>query len=137
MAFDSREYEWGDISLTVGGRDVTGIRGVSYKEKIEREAIYGKGRYPHSIQSGNVSIDGEVTLLQSEVEALAREGRGSILSLAVDIVVSYGNPGNGDAIQVDRIEGARFLEDTREMKNGDKFMEVKIPFIALNVRKGI
>lgn len=137
MAFNSREYEFGDVSITVGGRDVTGIRGVSYKEKIEREAIYGKGRYPHSIQSGNVSIEGEITLLQSEVESLVREGRGSLLSLAVDIVVSYGNPANGDAMQVDRIEGARFLEDSREMKSGDKFMEIKIPFIALNIRKGI
>lgn len=99
MAFDSREYEWSDITLILGKRDVTGIRGVKYTEKIEREALFAKGRHAHSIQSGNVSVEGEITVLQSELEALTKAGKGSILNLkGLTGIVSYGDIENGDAV---------------------------------------
>lgn len=47
MAFDSREYEWADITVILAGRDVTGLRGIKYSEKQEKEAIYAKGCEPH------------------------------------------------------------------------------------------
>lgn len=135
MAFDSRQYEWADLSLILGGNDLTGIRAVKYSEKMEREAVYGKGRYPHSIQSGNSSFEGEVTLLQSEYEALVAAGNGNVLSLSLDAEVNYGNP--PDAPITDRIIGLRFTEAAKEMKQGDKFMEITLPFVALNVQNQI
>lgn len=137
--FNSRQYEWADVTVLIGGADITGIRGVKYTEKIEREAIYGKGRNPISIQSGNRSIEGEVTLLQSELEALTDAANGangkSILNLSVDIDVSYGDGTDGNVMKHDTIEGVRFTEVPRELKQGDKFMEITIPFIALNVKQ--
>ncbi len=132
--FNSREYEWADITVILGGRDLMGIRGVKYTEKIEREAIYAKGRTPHSIQSGNLSYEGEFTLLQSEVDALERAGNGSLFSLSLNAEVSYGNPIKGDAMHTIRIEGIRFKENTKSIKQGDKMMEITLPFIALNIR---
>lgn len=131
MAFNSRQYEWADVTVILGGKDLTGIRGVKYSEKIEREAIYGKGRNPHSIQSGNRSIEGELTVLQSEYEALTESGNGSILSLSVDVECSYGNPPDG--IKTKRLEGVRFTEASQELKQGDKNMEITMPFVALNI----
>lgn len=131
--FDSRQYEWADLSLVMGGREITGIRAVSYSKKIEREAVYAKGRNAHSIQSGNVSVDGEIKLLQSEYEALIAAGNGTILGMSIDALVSYGNPFNGDAVVTDRIEGIRFTEESKELNQGDKFMEVSLPFLAVNV----
>ena len=130
---DSRQYEFADITLAIGGRDITGIRGIKYAEKIEREALHAKGRYPHSIQSGNVSYEGEVTCLQSELETLIAEGKGSILNIQADAVISYGNPSNGDTLITDKLVGIVFTESAKEMKQGDKNMEVKIPFIALRL----
>lgn len=135
--FNSKEYEWADMALLMGGRDVTGIRGMKYSEKIEREAIYAKGRYPHSIQSGNVSYEGEITLLQSEYEALVKAGKGSVLNLTLNAVVSYGNPINGDAMTTDMVENLRFTEAAKELKQGDKNMEVTLPFIALRVKNQV
>lgn len=137
MAFNSREYEWADLNLTLGGRPLTGIRGVKYSEKIEREAIYAKGRNPHTIQSGNISYEGEITLLQSELLALENAGNGSILSLSLDCEVTYGNQGEGNVLRTDRIQGIRFTEGSKELKQGDKFMEVTLPFIALNVKNRV
>lgn len=135
MAFNSRQYEWADITLKLGGVDITGVRGVKYSEKQEKEAVYAKGKNPHSIQSGNISYEGEVTMLQSEYEALVVSGGGSILSLSLDATVSYGNPPN--AMKTDRIEGLQFTEAAKELKQGDKFMEVTLPIIALNIQNNI
>jgi len=134
MAFNSRQYEWADLTLILGGKNITGIRGVKYTEKIEREAIYAKGRYAHSIQSGNISYEGEITLLQNEYEALVKAGKGSVLSLSLDGEFSYGDPNNGDAITTDRAVGIRFKEASKAIKQGDKFMEITLPFICTNIK---
>lgn len=136
--FDSRQYEWADITLILGGRDITGIRSIKYTEKIEREPLHAKGRYPHSIQSGNVTIEGEIGCLQSELEALILAGNGSILKLkGLQATTSYGNPSNGDPMITDNIIGLYFTESTKEMKQGDKHMEVKLPFVAVMVQNQV
>lgn len=37
--FNSREYEWSDITVVVAGRPVTGFRAVDYSSKQEKEGI--------------------------------------------------------------------------------------------------
>jgi hypothetical protein len=133
-SFDSREYEWADLTLVLGGKDITEIRAVKYTEKIEREAVYAKGRQPHSIQSGNASYEGEITLLRSGYDKLVSAGKGSVLSLAVDGLFAYGNPSSGDAMVTDRAVGIRFTEASKEFKQGDKFQEITLPFICLNIK---
>lgn len=135
MAFDTREYEWADITLIVGGEEIAGIRSVRYKEEIEREAIYAKGNQPVAIQSGNRSYDGEIIVLQSAYEQLVKAGRGSVLSISADATVHYGNPNKGDSILSKRITGMRFTEAENQMTQGDMFMEVTLPFIALNINQ--
>lgn len=135
--FNSREYEWADITVILGGRDLTKIRSVKYKEKIEKEPLYGKGRNPFSIQSGNASYEGELVLFHSEIIALERAGNGSLLGLSVDVVVSYGNPSTGAAMVTDRIMGVQFTEIEKAYKQGDKFAEITLPFLALGVKNNV
>ncbi|MCC2590359.1 hypothetical protein [Chryseobacterium sp. MFBS3-17] len=130
---NGREYEWGDLTLILGGRDITRFRGVKYSEKVERETVHAKGRHPHAVQSGNFTYEGEITILQSEYESLVKAGNGSILSLSLDALVSYGDPFKGDAMTTDRIESLRFTEANKEWTQGDKFAEITIPFIALRI----
>jgi hypothetical protein len=73
-------------------------------------------------------------MLQSELETLRALGKGSVLNLRMDAVVVYGNPSNGDVAVTDKIRGIEFTEDAKEMKQGDKFMEVSLPWIALRVQ---
>ena len=133
MAFDSREYEWADLTLILGGRDITRMRAVKYMEKIEREPLYAKGRNPVAIQSGNIEYSGEIMLLQSEYEALVKAGKGSVLSLSLDSIFNYGDPLKGNAITKDRAVGIRFLEAAKDIKQGDKFQEITLPFVCLNI----
>jgi hypothetical protein len=132
MAFDSREYEFSDLTFVLGGKDITGFRGIKYTVKQEKELVYGKGSEPLKIQKGNRSYEGDVTMLQSELETLcANSSDGSVLSLQLDAVVAYGNPSKGDVLLADVLQGIQFTEEPKEMKQGDKFMEVKLPFIFL------
>lgn len=130
---DTRQYEWSDVTLELGGRVVTGCRGIKYNTKMEKELVYAKGNEPQHIQRGNRTYEGEITLLQSELETLRLLGKGSVVDLRLDAVVVYGNPLNGDVMTVDKIRGLEFTEDPKELKQGDKFMEITLPFIALRI----
>ena len=134
--FNSREYEWADIDVVMAGRPVTGIRGIKYNTKKGKELVYAKGNKPHAVQSGNYDHSGEITVLQSEYNALRQAAKGDILGVALDIVVAYGNPTRGDAITTDILVGVEFTEDNTEWKQGDKFQEKTIPFVFLD-RKSI
>jgi hypothetical protein len=135
MPFDSREYEWSDITVVTGNRDVIGIRGIKYTEKEEVEHLHAKGKYAHSIQGGNNTVEGEITVLQSEYEALVKAGNGSVLKLrGLNIVCEYGNPTEGVAPMVDIVHGIRFSEAGKDWKQGDKFKEITLPFLAIRVQ---
>ena len=134
--FNSREYEWADLTFLLGGKDLTGFRGIKYTIKQEKKVVYGKGNMPIAIQKGNKSIEGEITILQSELETMRlQSGTKSILDLQLDGVVCYGNPANGDVLVTDVVQGIQFTEEPKELKQGDKFMEITLPFIALRVAK--
>lgn len=130
--FDSREFEWADVSVVLAGRDVVGLRGIKYSEKKEKEALYGKGSKPISIQSGNISYEGEVGLTESEYETLRLAMGGSILHKSISLVVAYGNPSQGDVMKTDILVGVQFTEDSVDRKQGDKFMEKSLPILFLD-----
>ena len=134
VIINDREYEWGDLTLIIGGKDIVGFRGIKYSEKAEREAIYAKGRKPQKIQTGNVGYEGEMKMLQSEYEKLVKAGKGTVLSLRLDALMCYGNPSTGDAMITDRIETLAFTEAAKEFNQGDKFAEITLPFICLDIK---
>lgn len=136
---NGREYEWADISIIVGGVSIIGFRAINYKRSREKEAMYAKGRKAHSIQSGNEAVTGSITFTQSQLEALELATGGNILEAKVDIVVSYGAELNAASVasavtSTDVIVGAEFTEYEKGMSQGDKFMEIPMPFLALDIK---
>ena len=134
--FDTREYEWADVTVVMAGRDVTGIRGVSYTSEQEKEALYAKGNKPHGIQRGNKSYTGSIRLLQSEYDALNAAAGGDALNVSFNIVVSYGNPANGDVIKTDLLRGVELTSKPKTLNQNDKFMEIELPLIMLDIQEG-
>lgn len=130
---DTREYEWSDITVILAGRDVKGIRGISYTSSQEKELLYGKGNKPMSIQKGNKGFSGNVRLTQSEVCALEDAAGKDILDISFNVVVAYGNPSKGDAMRTDLLKGVQFTEDPKTMNQGDKMMEIELPIIMLDI----
>jgi light-regulated signal transduction histidine kinase (bacteriophytochrome) len=137
MYFNSKQYAWSNVQAVMLGRIVTGLRGVEYKTSREKEPVYGAGDEPQGIQFGNKKYEGTITILQSELEALARfaktNGFDDITDVEFDLVVAY-VPQTGAPIVTDTIKFVSITEIPKAMKQNDKFMEVALPFIALGVK---
>lgn len=137
MAFNSKEFTYADINVTILGRNITGLRGIKYKVTTNKERLYGRGKKALAIQSGNEEVEGEIMLLQSELTALTLAAKAAnplnkITDISFDIVVSYGQ---GTTARTDIIIGAELTEYEMGMEQDDKFMEISIPFMALDIKE--
>jgi hypothetical protein len=84
--------------------------------------------------AGNKGYPGTLTLLESAITALEQASpTKSLLDISVNITVSYSKNGQ---IYTDIIGPVRFSKVTKGMKQGDKFAEHDLPFMALKVLKG-
>ena len=136
MTFDSKstEYRWADVQIVMLGRILTRVRGVKFSVKREKEYLMARGEDPHAIQYGNKTPEGELTLLQSEVEALKLllSPEEDLTDLPpFDITVSFVRNSAPGKIATYMLKGVEFTEDNRELKQGDKFMEITLPIMYL------
>ncbi|HIZ15167.1 MAG TPA: hypothetical protein H9816_04585 [Candidatus Tidjanibacter faecipullorum] len=135
MTINQQEYAYGDVTVWLFGQPVAGLRGIDYKITQTKEYVRGMGRAPRGIQHGERAVEGTLTILQSEFDALNRSARASgykdLLDVTFDIVVAYGST-NG-VVTVDKICGASIKELPKGMKTSDMFSEHALPFMALDV----
>lgn len=140
IVVNEQEYAFGDIKVFMWGRFITGLRGVEYKTKKDKEVIYGAGRDPRGIQHGKRGYDGTITITQSELIAMNRaareKGYKDILDCEIDFVVSF-TPEALIPITMDQVIGASFSEFPKGMKQGDMLSEHAMPFVALNIEEDI
>ena len=134
MIFNSKEYSYVNINVVVLGRTLTGLRGIEYTPKMNKELLYGAGVNPKAIQHGRREYEGALTVLQSELEALNRAakeaGYTDCLDLEFDIVVTYAASG---VVSTDIVRCASITEFPKGMKQGDLYSEHALPFIALRI----
>ena len=133
--FDSEQFGWPDLSVQIGGRVVAGLRGIRYAEKQEMEYIYGAGNKPLAIAEGNITYEGEVKLLQSELEQLIKLAPGGRLQrLTSQITITY----NKDQVLVtDILTGVRFNEVDKSFDQNGKQMEISLPFMCLDLKLNV
>ena len=135
--FSTKEFEWSNVNIIAFGRNITGIQGISYSVKQEKEFIYGQGKEPRAIQSGNRSYEGEIKLLQSEVEALilAAPNR-DLMSLSFDVIVSYVPRVREASVNIvtDVLKMCEISEVPKSLSQGDKFMEIALPIMFLRIK---
>ncbi len=132
--FSTKQFAWKSIKVFLFGRLVTELRGVEYTVKHEKEAVHGAGDEPLAIQPGNKTYEGNLTILQSGLEAMIKSlkalGFSDITELpGFEIHISYANP--GEIPITDTLIGCEFTEEQKGMKQGDKFSEHTLPFIFL------
>ncbi|KAA6346437.1 hypothetical protein EZS27_006087 [termite gut metagenome] len=139
MVFNSKEYSWADIKVVLLGREVTGIRAVEYKTKHQKELLYAAGRKARSVQWGKKEHEGTITVLQSELIALdnAAKAKGwdDVTDMDFDIIVSYIS--SSGIVSTDKILQASITEIPKSFKEGDLFLEVALPFIALHIEHNV
>lgn len=139
VRINNREHAWGDISILVGGQPVAGARAINYKVSQSKEALVAAGREPRAIQKGQRSYEGSLTVLQSELMALNRSARAAgyqdLLGADISIIVAYAM--DGVTMTLDRIDGVNFSEYAVDASTDSLYMEVELPFVALNIEMGV
>ncbi|MDD2965545.1 MAG: hypothetical protein PHU33_16500 [Bacteroidales bacterium] len=130
---NTEEYSWADIKVVMMGREVTGLKAVKYGAKRQKEPGYAAGSKPRFMGRGNYSYSVEITVLQSEVEAIIESAGGDPLDVPpFDIVVAY-IPEVGLPMRTDVIKYAEFAEWEKASKQGDMFHEVTMPGVCLAI----
>lgn len=140
IVFNSKEFAWAECSIFAGGRKITGIRGFEYGVRKEKELLHAAGEEPQSVQHGNKEYFGSLDLLQSEEIAFQKfaeqSGGDDITDIDFDLVCTYA-PKLGLPLVTDIVKFASVTEDKNGMKQGAKFMEVSLPFVAVRVLKNV
>jgi len=132
---NSKECEWADVELFTNGVLIGKCRAVDYGRRVEKEHLHAAGREAVSIQQGNETYSGTVTLLKNAVDALDRAARlaggKDLLDAEFLLVVNY-RPFGQRLISTDTLEGCQFTENVRAIVQNAKFMEISLPFLYMN-----
>ena len=130
------EYGWADIVFAINGVPVTGITAISYSDKQDMTNIYGAGRYPVARGKGRITPSAKITLLGSEVLAIQSQSiNHRIQDIApFDITVTY-LPDSG-IIHTDKIRNCQFVENKRDVKEGDMSIPVDLELIVSHIDWG-
>lgn len=135
-----KESEWRDLSVTIDGVKVTGLRGLKYKAADEDEHLHGAGSEPIGIQSGNTVYEGEMKLLKNEVDALniaaKAAGYDSIKDVPNLVIVAAYRPKGQRVLRTDILSGIKISELEYGWDQGAKFMEIALPFKFLEIKRG-
>ena len=139
MSFNSTEYAWKDLTVTAMGRTFERILDVDYDTEEDKKQIYGRGKKVRGIQGGNEKPAGNLSLGQSEVEAMIREAQltnpnAKLTDISFDIQIHYLK---GEDLVKDRITGAEFTKQPKGMKQGDSDMVIKLPFLAMDIKYNV
>jgi hypothetical protein len=90
---NGNRYSWASIEIQIAGTPYRGVKGVDYKDAIERIKQWGTGRRPLGRTAGKYDPDGslevfkeEAVYIRSALAALSGAGWGEA---AFQIVISY------------------------------------------------
>lgn len=129
-------YSWSEYRCYMGGRFVTGIQGFKYKRSREIEGIYAEGDEVVDVGFGNKTNEGELSVLQNELEAIisSAPGHDPFNLPAITIVHSYTPKYNPGRIIVDVCEGCYFKEIEKAMEQGQTYMKVTTPLFIKKIK---
>ena len=138
-SFNTKEFSWIDVNVVLLGKPVTGLRGIEYKSKRQKEALFATGKKARGIQQGKKEYEGTITDLQSELIAMQaaakQSGYDDITDLEFDIIVSYMS--ESGVFQTDKVVNASVTEAPNSIKEGDLYSEHALPFIACDVEYNV
>lgn len=142
MAYDSREYEFADIKVSMLGIELTGLRGLTYKKSQDKELVYAAGNQPKAVQRGNKKYEGTLMLLKSDADTLEAAARAKgyeditdVPGKLIDITCLYQKSDDSAQLSTDTCQNVEFTEMEDGMKQGDKFKEISLPFVFLRLKK--
>lgn len=137
FVINGKPVEWADLSVSIAGVKIDArLKGLTVQVSQDKEAIHAGGNTPVSINRGNITYSGTLTVLESVLNALdlavKAAGGKDVLGASFDIVGSLRMQGVRGLKQF-MISGAEFTSFNWGMMQGDKQMPISLPFIALDM----
>lgn len=132
-------HTWASIRMNILGRTVDGVVAIKYSDKTNKTNNYGAGNKPVSRGKGNYEAEASITLYAYEVVAIQRAlGPNKNLAdiLPFDVPVTYLAEGDETPV-TDVIRNVEFLDNIRDMKQGDTKIEVPLNLICSHIDWGI
>jgi hypothetical protein len=126
---NGKEYDMEDVQLRLLGRRVFGCTAITYGNTQEKIKHYGTSKVPVSYSREGYEASGEITLLQSEFEAIQKAlPRGKSLTdiAPFDITVTYAMEADPDPV-TDVLKGCQFNSVEKSLTAGEGGMEVTLP----------
>jgi len=137
MFFNTKDYEWSDVRVFLAGSRVVKLTGIKYKVTRDMELLYAEGDHPLAVQRGNKGYAGELRILCGALNDLNRAaivaGAEDITDLDFEIVVEYKLKGSRP-IQIDTLVNVAVQEFEKSIMQGDKKMEVVLPFLFTGLK---
>lgn len=134
--FDSKDVEWNDLTVLVGGSRLTKLRGVKYGVKTTKTHLYAEGDDPISIQSGNREPQGTIKVLKGAIDAMneaaVKAGGRDITDLVFDIVIVW-KPQGTRPLQTDKLVGCQVSDFEKGIDQGGDKVEVDLPFLFMQL----
>lgn len=135
----SSEYAWFNATVTAMGLTFENITEFEYDVEVEKKHTYGRGKKPKGIQSGNEKPTGTLTVKQSLLQSMIATAQLSnknakLTDISFDIQIHYLS---GTDLTRDRIVGAEFTKQPKQLKQGDTEMSIKLPFIAMDIKYNV
>ncbi len=138
--FNSKEFEFADVKVSLLGANLSGLRGLTYKKSQEKEVVFGQGNEGKAIQRGNKKYEGTLMLLKSDYDMLNRAAIAAGYEDIVDVpgkliqIACVHKKDGVDGLSTVFILNVEFTEAEDGMKQNDKFKEISLPFLALKIR---
>lgn len=111
---------WNSVTARALGRDIVGIRKISYSDEVEAENEYGAGGMPIGQSEGNYKAKASIELTIEErlaLQASLPQGKRIQDIAPFPIVIAYDYNGR---IYKDVIHNCRIMDNGVDVKQGDK-----------------
>ena len=124
---------WNSVTLNMLGRDVEAITAIAYDDSVEKENVYGAGKFPVGRGEGNYAAKASITILKEEVNALQNSlpptmGLDSIAPFPIVVEYEY----NGFK-KKDIIHNCEFKGNGVDVKQNDKTIATKFDLVVSHV----
>ncbi len=132
-----KEVQWDDLSLYISGVFCSKFQGIKFRVNNDKGEGMGQGNNPYSIQSGNKTREGSMTLSKSAYDSLfdaaIAAGGEDITDLQFDITIKYRAKGKDRGLRIVNLVGCEITQFEEGMMQGDKEMKIDLPFKFLRL----
>lgn len=128
----SSQFSYNDMSLRLGGEQLLGATGIEVEFGYEHEQLRGKGGKAQAINEKNFEVTGTLSMLQGDFEAIVAQYGTNYQRKYFQLVWNLEDADGNMKTHI--VVGLKLGKTKMALKNGDAFMQIDIPFMALDIK---